>query len=217
MNAERLHAIAISVGQYLQSTNTLGLLQALSKALQAQVSQPQEPSHQQTVADRLAQLTEKLEQSPAEVFPPTWYQALEEFDVDGLFGEALVSRVKEIFAGNQITPTIVRDEINALVQRLSNFQETLSKIRDGFEALSIGAEKLEAGDAEIGILIPRDFVDHSLDKLGAELDELNGILLPFSEIAGEGRPSFKVRTLSSSDISVFLVALPPIARALRRH
>ena len=169
MNVEKLHAVADAVEEDLRQTAAVETLESLVKSLQDQVTQPQQPDHQTKVANYRSKLVDKLALAPSNSFPPTWNQVLEQFGAADLLGSTLSSQVEEIFARHQITPTVAREELADLLERLSKFRVAIGHIRTGFSSLDIGAEKLESGDAEIGVLIPREFVDNSLDKFGKEL------------------------------------------------
>ena len=204
MNAERLHAIANAIREDLLTTNAAKVLQQLSQALQNQIDSPQEPSYQTQLAEHLKTLTEALRRAPSNQFPPTWKQALEELGAADLFGSVLAERIEEIFGRNQITPVVARKEIEQIITRLTAFQKAIDEIRSAFSNLDIGAEELEPGAAELGVLIPRDFVENKLEGFAEELEKLDGIFAVFAEVATGSRPGFVIRSISSSDLSVFL-------------
>jgi hypothetical protein len=68
----------------------------------------------------------------------------------------------------------------------------------------------------VGFLIPRKAVDNELEQLGAEFEKLDAILVPFMELTGEGRPDLQVRSISSSDFMVFLLAAPGLALTMAK-
>ena len=211
MNAERLHAIANAIREELRTTNAAKVLQQLSQALQNQIDSPQEPSYQTQLAEHLNTLTEALRKAPSNEFPPTWKQALEELGTADLFGSVLAERIEEIFSRNQITPVVARKEIEQIIERLTAFQKAIDEIRSAFSNLDIGAEELEPGAAELGVLIPRDFVENKLEGFAEELETLDGIFAVFAEVATGSRPGFVIRSISSSDLSVFLALSTSVA------
>src|SRR5262249_13705554 len=149
--------------------------------------------HQTQVADFLKQLTDALRAAPSNQFPPTWKQALEELGVVDLFGSALAERIEAIFSRNQITTVLAREEVNDIAERLTAFQESINQIRSAFSKLGVGAEELEPNTAELGVLIPRDFVDNTLEQFAEELEELDGIFAVFAEVATGSRPGFPIQ------------------------
>jgi len=211
MNAERLHAIANAIREDLHITEAIDTLQELSQALANQISSPQEPSYQTEVAESLKKLITALRAAPSNQFPPTWKEALEELGAADLFGIPLAERIEGIFSRNQITPVVAQEEIEGIHQRLLVFYEAIKQVISAFSGLKIGAEELLPGTAEMGILVPRDFVDNKLDEFGAELKELNDIFAVFAEVATGSRPGFPLRSISSSNLSIFLGLAPGIA------
>ena len=53
-------------------------------------------------------------------------------------------------------------------------------------------------------------------SLGEEFIELQKMLTPFEELAGEGRPDFEVRSIASSDFSVFLLTTSGIVYGIAK-
>src|ERR1051326_5903055 len=106
MNAERLHAIAKAIRDDLRITSAVNLLEQLSKALQNQVNNPQEPSFQKQVADTLSQLIAKLENASSNPSPPPGKQEVEEPKGISLFGCVLRRRTRKILTRTQITPAV---------------------------------------------------------------------------------------------------------------
>lgn len=204
MNAERLHAIATATQQDLAATGAVQRLQQLRDALQKQVSEPQQPQHQQQVSSTLQQLGQSLGQAASNDFPPTWKQVLVEIGASDLLGKALLQRVREIFERNQITPSVAHQEIARLSKQLEGLQNALTQMTQGFSQLKIGAEELKAGECELGILVPRAAVENRLDLFGAELSLLHKTFGAFAELATGSRPGFEIRSISSTDLMVFL-------------
>lgn len=214
MNAERLHVIAKAVRDDLSRTELTNTLKQLVTSLQNQVNQPNQPQYQQQVSSTLTTLYQALENSPSNDFPPTWRQALSELGGDGLLGIELRTRIQEIFSRNQITPSVALGEITPIHKTVSTLEEAFDSITTAFSQLSIGSDDIEPGYCELGILIPRLFVNNNLAEFGEEIIELNQILGVFAEISTGSRPDFKIRTVSSSDLNVFLDSLPEIGACL---
>jgi hypothetical protein len=112
---------------------------------------------------------------------------------------------------NEITPGAAADELAAIYRQVEEFSQALQQATSSLEFFSISAEELDPGEFEIGFLIPREAVDAELEKLGEEFIELKEIMLPISELADEGRPAVKVRSIASSGFEVFLLAPAAVA------
>lgn len=207
MNAERLHAIVNALVEELAATNTPALVRQLASALQ----QPQDPNQQQAAGTHRQQLQQALTDAPSNEFSPAWRQSLEELEVADLFGSTLLEGVESILARNEITPSAAAAELTPIADRLDSLNTALGAMSQGFEYFNIGAEELEAGDFEIGFLIPRQAVDEELQGLGDEFGRLKRILGPFLELATGVREDVRVRSIASSDFQVFLESTPAVA------
>ncbi len=214
MNTERLHAILIALQSEIASTKSVDVLGKLVESLQNQVNQPQEPSHQQQVAEHLTRLRELLLSVPSNSFSPGWNLIVHEIGGSSILGRHLVSRIDEIFARNQITTSVALEEVQEIHKEHKAFFDAVSKALTSLKHFGIGSESLEPGEAEVGVLIPRAAVNNSLSQFGEELEELDSILNVFSEIVSRERPPLKIRTISSSEFQVFLESVSSISACL---
>lgn len=204
MNVERLHAIAACLRQDLDKTSTLSLLQNLVNSLTNQVNQPQQPQYQQQTSQNLSQLLAKLDGASVNEFSPTWHQVLDEIGATQLTGVPLADTIRDIFARNQITASAALQELQALLSDLQQLSAAIDQLLSSFRTLKIGTEDLEPGQCELGVLIPRPFLDDRLDRFAIELRELDRIFGVFSEIVTGSRSGFEIKTISSTDLSVYL-------------
>lgn len=214
MNTERLHAIAIAIIGDINSTNTESTLQQLVKALQNQVNQPQAPEFQQQVSQHIKTLYASLADAPSNYFSPVWKQALKELGIHALLGNNLRNQIQEIFQRNQITPSVAFEELQSLHKQLSARRTSLEQVVTSFKQLEIGAEELQPGQCEVGFLVPRLAINNRLDGFAKDLNELDKILGTFSELTTGTRPGFEIRSISSSDLNVYLQMLPIAAAGI---
>lgn len=208
MNTERLHAIAIAIIDDINTTKTDSTLKALVDSLQKQVSQPQAPEFQQQVSKQFTTLNTSLKDAPSNNFSPAWRQVLEELGLNDLLGDNLLKRVQKIFESNTITPSVALEELRQLNEQLVARKAALGQVIAAFKQLEIGAEELEPGQCEVGILIPRSAINDKLNEFANALKELNTEFGAFCELTIGSRPGFKIRSVSSSELSVFLQIAP---------
>lgn len=152
----------------------------------------------------MEQVYQLLANVPSDDFSPTWQQILEELGVAELLGESLKEELQSIFERNQITPATALNEVKEIHSSLQQIKTAIDSITTGFNYFKIGAEELEPGECEIGLLVPRKAVDNRLDEFGKELKELNFILGTFSELVTGEKENFEIKTLSSSDFLIYL-------------
>jgi hypothetical protein len=188
----------------------------LSDALRQAVQDPNQPQYQEAVGRDRAELLTLLREAPSNEFSPAWTEALVELEIAELLGNRLAERIEEIFTRNEITLSAAADEVAPLATQLQELQSAINNLSAGFDDLGISSEELEAGDFEIGFLIPRRAVNNELKSLGEEFEALERILGPFLELSTGGRPDVEVRSIASSEFQVFLDSLPATAFLLTK-
>src|SRR5690349_16274212 len=104
MNAERLHAIALTLRGEMISTKIVAEMEALCTSLDRVVNSQGNPTYQEQLANSLRTIYSKLNSSPIQNLSPVWRQLLSEMGGDGLFGQPLKLAIEEIIQRNQITP-----------------------------------------------------------------------------------------------------------------
>lgn len=211
MNAERLHVIARAIRNEMDEIELVDNLQQLRGSLQNLVNQPQQPAHQQAVDQKLRELGEQLDNAPSNRFGPSWRQVLQDIGAEPRLGSNLAAKLREVFQRHQITPAVALQEIQAIQEEVGSLQSAIAQLTDAFSSLHISAQDLEPGESEIGFLVPRAEVNNRLEEFAAELREINLILSIFSEIVTTKRDGFGIRSLSSSDLMLYLDITPAIA------
>lgn len=211
MNAERLHAIAEELKAEVKETNYPALLDQLVAGLREAGEKPSQPGPQEKISNARDELNSSLQDARSNDFSPAWREQLHEMGVDDLLGEALLEELERILSTNEITPVSAASEIEQIQERVQRFVSALDQASSALDFFGIGREKLSPGEFEIGFLVPRKEVDGGLEELGNEFVRLKRIVMPFTELAGEGRPDLQVRSISSSEFQVFLDSAPAVA------
>jgi hypothetical protein len=188
-------------------------MQNMVGALQAVVNQSNAAT-QQNLASSLGALYAAVSDTDSDKFSPTWRQILREIGGDCFFGKALKEHIETVLAKNQITPAVALRELLQTLEKLQRFEGALNSAASAFQQFGIGDEKLRPGECEVGVLIPRQAVKNQLLDFSEELKELGFILNTFSEVATGKPDQLEIRTLSSSDLLVYLQASAPYAACL---
>lgn len=214
MNAEQLHSICIELRKEIDSANLVNGLQQLAGALQNTINQPNQAQHQEQVANFRKNLVSALDKIEASERPVTKQQIISEIGGTNILGGALKARIEASFTQVDVTPAIVQKEITEMHSELASFREGLEQLIAGFERLGISAEEIIGYVAELGIIIPRRENAENLEYFSKDLQKLNRELMHFNELVTGRADQFKVRSISSSDFSVFLEVLPDTAQVV---
>jgi len=203
MNAERLHALVLKVSEELVRTRAVDLLAAISSALQQVVGGQVGPG-QKRLGDAVTEFRNQMTESQVDTWSPAFLELLEEIGYRDFLGQKLLERVNQILASNEITPSLANEQIDAIRRRLEGLREACTAIKAGFETLSISSDTLVPGECEVGVLIPRIAVENDLGELADEFTEIEFIIRTAREIVTGETEQVIVRTISSSDFSVFI-------------
>ena len=193
----------------MSRTSIVSELSSLQNALQQQIQQSH-PNNQTQLGESLKAVKSAIDRSAVDDLSPAWAEMIREIGFDDILGEALRARIDDSFKQADITPTLVKEDIDELVARLDQLDTAVNEGISAFEILSIGAEQLEPGDCELGFMVPRVAVESRLLDFADECREFDFIFGTFSEIATGSREHFQIRTVSSSDLSVFLESTPAV-------
>ncbi len=214
MNAERLHEICVDTRDAITSGSLVDLLHGVTGALQETVNQPQSPERQQELSTALETLYNALRDFPTDQFSPAWKEVLDEIAASDVLGERLAARVREVVERNQITPATAQQEVSGIAGELDAFVSAIDQLISAFAQLHIGRDDLQPGECELGVLIPRSAVDDGFGEFVGELGDLDFIFGTFSELVSADASELQIRTISSSDLMVFLAAVPGVCASI---
>lgn len=214
MNTTKLHVIAKALKKEMARVGAVPLVNQAIQALENQIKQPQQPNHQQDVSKHLANLYKNLGGSPVDDYSPAWRDAMRQLGVENEYGASLEDRIRDIFEKNQITPQTALEEMRVLHEGINGTETQLTGLIAGLEYFDVGEDVLESDECEVGIVVPRAYVNDNLREFGSELIELEKSLLVFSELVTGKREPLEIRQISSSELSVFLEYLPQVGACI---
>jgi hypothetical protein len=220
MNVERLHLILRAALDAVTRSSVVADITALANSLQNQVNDPATAAYQQQVSSHLEKLRASLAVMETNNFPPGWKQVLSEHELSHFIGTELLNELVEIFSRNTITPSIALKEIQEEQRELQADVTATTELLNGFVRLGFSMDELKPGEAEIGLLVPRESIDSKLDRFTKELNDTAKIIGVFEELTTGQRREATIRMLSSTDLTVLLDIWPvsgvAIATAIER-
>jgi len=199
MNVERLHLILRATYDAVTKAGLVADIGGLTTSLQNQVNDPTTAAYQQQISSQLEKLYANLSAIETNDFPPGWKQVLTEHKLSLFVGTELLQKLVEIFSRNAITPSIALKEIQQLQVELTADLTAMTELINGFIRLEFYMDDLKPGEAEIGLLVPRESIDSKLDRFTKELTDMAKIIGVFEELTtGQPPPipSFPAEALS---------------------
>ena len=204
MNTERLHALLQSLSKEFTERKTAEKISDLSTAVANLVTLKTAEAELAFDAARKA-VKSALTNSISDEFSPTWKQVLEEIGGGKMCGLTFWNHIEEAIHYALLTPTVCTEEILKIAKSFQDFALSVENGIAAFQEFGIGAEELEAGECEIGILIPREAVDGKLHDFGKELQTLTHFFDAISEVSTGKKDPLHIRSISSSEFLIFLV------------
>jgi hypothetical protein len=175
MNASRLREI---VDMLLDLETNLEIQTRLNEAnglLQNIISRPQQPNFQTQFSNTVEQLRDAAAHI-REKLQPTQISLIEEIGGEKFFVVDLAALIDEWVQKNAVTPAAVtQQKLQQLLGDRQNYIEQITRLRDSLRAVGIEATTLVQGDAEIGILLPRELFKNELESFIKELGEVRFI------------------------------------------
>ena len=210
MRAETALEVIGDIFWELDQDEILPKLDALISALEQQVNAPSEEAQLAAVSARDA-IFETLSGSMFNDYPPSLTTVLEEMGSQALLGTKLRSRIELAFAGNDLTPASALEKIRLLRDSVDKLYKKSDEYVAASRYFKVEQDTLAFNEYEFAIAIPRHFVNNELDDFGKELTKLDRIFSVFNEIATGSREDFKIKSISSSDLTVVLESAPAVA------
>lgn len=155
-----------------------------------------------------------LLQSPLNRPRPILKLMLESIGATEFIGERFFSRVMAAIEGNPGATALVLQSITALQQDTQKFYQQIATVDKIFGELQIEYDELEEGEAEIGLLIPRDEQASTLKDLSKVFNHWHNSLTPIKEVFDPKAGSLQIRVCSTTDWMFYLISTPPVLAGL---
>ncbi len=213
MNAERLLAATQRVRASFERLGLLRGLTVLRDQLQNYINNPAQPQHQQAYTNQYTEILSHLDEYDREVsgLSIEAKKLLSGIDASLFLPGSLSSEIRRIFAGNQITPLLAHEKLNEIVVRVDAQLQAFISLATGMSVLGIDGDELQPGEFEIEIVMPREAIRQEFLSFGKEVQRLDRMIRPFSELATGSRPPLVLRSISSSDYSLSVLLAPSTA------
>lgn len=203
MNASRLRGIIAFLLEQEKKRKFQTHLQSLSNALQNLAGEPNNTQHQTETANSLTTLQSALADFTSSL-TPAQKTNLAEIKAYQFFSNSIVDEIQHSIAQNPMTPSVANELVKKLLADRQNYLTVLDALQKNFSIVGIELSPLKPGEAEAGVLLPRDLFNNELEGLQKELRVLNQILRTFYEIANVGPEKIEIRQISTSDPIFFL-------------
>jgi len=210
MNVGRLHACLYLIKAEYDEFEIVKKLKNLHDSLKQSISQPTEETSK-NFQEHYSNLFNALSESWSNFESPTRIKAYDDIKISSKIGQGLRDRIEKIISDNNITPVSALKGLSGLVDKIEKFNSTITRVINDFEFLNLEYEDIESGEYEIGISFPLEIIKSNLEGISKETNELDRVFKTFKEIAKDDISSIKIRSISTTDLQVFLDSAPLVA------
>lgn len=210
MNVGKLYACLNIIREEYDNFEIIEKLKTLQSSLQQSVSQPNEETAK-NFRDNYSNLFNALSESWSNFESPTRIKTFDDIEASSKIGQGLMNRIEKIISNNNITPASALKSLSELVNEIEEFSDAIEGVVEDFEFLNFKYEDIKSGEYEIGVSFPMKIIKSNLEGVSKETNELDRVFKTFKEIAEDDTSSIKIRSISTTDLQVFLDSAPIVA------
>ncbi len=129
-------------------------------------------------------------------------KVLQEINGTDFIGENALRRIKTILELNSYNTSKIISELQEYVKSRSEFIETLTQIKVGFEKLEIPLHFTDE-DYELGLLLPSNTEFNSIKGLNKELAKWDKSIKAYRELVGLGAEDTKITLVNNGSLEFF--------------
>lgn len=214
MNVERLHSLIGMVLTHLDEKEIVKKWADLVTSLQSAISNPGDQEGAKVFNEKYQAFKAMWDDDPFSRLPPSYREMLRTIDPAGFIGPALLEKFDATVNGNRVAVALAVPMLKGIEDELAKYHAILQGISLGFERLNIEKDKLPPGSAEIGFSIPKGLFQPDLNTFAKEIRQYNYVLNAFNELATNNEERIELRTISSSDWQIYVVAAPAVLAAV---
>lgn len=214
MNVERLHSLLSDAIQDIEDSDMPRLCEDLRNHTRQLAQNPQHEHYQREFATRRSALSKALRSMSYNSFSSGMVEDLKQLGIAQYMGNDMAEHITSIFEKNTLTLTVAADEIEQVLSDFKKLFESLKATAETFELLNIPTEGPNPGEVEVSVVLPRALFEDDLKSLGKEFRDLERIFADITELGTGQRPPTKVRSIASSNFSLYLDYAPQAAAFL---
>ncbi|MEC4749319.1 hypothetical protein [Methylomicrobium sp. Wu6] len=210
MHLGRFHRAVELLHQDYKNLNPVQLIQEVQTSLNNIAGNPGNAEIASAYKAALDKCKNTLATSPLNTPRPILKDILDSIGAQKFIGNALFQQVRSAISSNPAAPSLAVQELSTIQQETQKFFQSIANIDNGFAELKVEYDALDAGEAEIGLLIPRVNNASTLKDLSKEFNQWHNVLAPIVELFDPNAPSLQIKTCATTDWMVYLASTPPV-------
>lgn len=210
MHLGRFHRVIELLNTEFKNINPHGLLQDIVGNLNAVSANPGNLEIAGNFKQSLEKCRQALAQSPLNRPRPITESMLQSIGADEFIGDRLFRRVMAAIESNPGAPALSVQLLTKLQEKTQQFFKTVAALDTAFTNLQVEYDDLEPGEAEVGLIIPKNDNASTLQDLAKEFKEWHIALMPIVEVFDPEASPLQIKVCSTTDWTLYLAATPAI-------
>lgn len=208
MHLGRFHHAIDLLDKDFKSLNHVQLIQEVINALINLAANPANQDMANVYKTSLEKCRATLATSALNHPRPILKGILESISAEKYIGDALFSRIRSAIAENPAAPTLAQQALQKVMQDTQEFYLHVGNLNTSFTKLRVEYDELNEGEAEIGLLVPRDEQASTLKDLSKEFNQWHNALSPIVELFDPDAPLPQIKVCATTDWMVYLATTP---------
>lgn len=206
MHLGKFHALISGLALEYTKNNINTQIQSVIQQLDSLAANPGNTEIAKAFKTQIEVLRTVLSLSSMNKPYPTLAALLDSINAQQYVGDQLFQNIENVIEKNGMSPQLAAASLREFMAKVVSFYQEITAIDNAFTQLEVEYSKLDSGEGEIGISIPKPEGKRLLSDLAATAKAWDRALRPFVELADPNHEPVEVRTISSSDWQFYLTA-----------
>lgn len=208
MHLGRFHRAIELMNLDFKSINHVQLIQELVGSLNNLAANPGNQDIANAYKASLENCRMKLSSSALNNPRPILKDMLKSIEAEKNIGDKLFERIRIAISANPAAPTLAAQAIQEILEEVKEFYHHIENIDIGFSKLHVEYDELENGEAEIGLLVPKNKNTSTLKDLSKEFNQWHNALAPIVELFDQSAPPLQIKVCATTDWMFYLATTP---------
>ncbi|MDC7707035.1 hypothetical protein [Vogesella indigofera] len=208
MHLGRFHRAVELLHQDYKNLNPVQLIQEVINCLNNVAANPGNSEIASAYKLSLDKCRNALAGSSLNVPRPILKGMLESIGAENFIGNELFQKILKAISSNSVAPSLAVQALSKIQQETNEFFQHISSIDNSFSQLNVEYYDLDDGEAEIGLLVPRDENASTLKDLGKEFNQWHNTFSPIVELFDPTAGPLQIKNCATTDWMVYLATTP---------
>ena len=185
MHLGRFHAVVAELAAHYRETKVSTVLESAAAALD-QLDSNRDQSEIEAFRGFVEDAKRAGDAENPDLFQPFARDVIEQLGLEDTFNPALAQNIDALVSMSGFDVQGLAQKLRKLSVSLSKKIDSVQAIDSSFTRLDVEYQRVDSGEAEVGLILPREVVGEKLSSLSSEFNEINKLAKAINELLGGG-------------------------------